>query len=152
MALAACGDKPADVAKENAPAAPEEIVHTTLPDAVPSTDAVGQPAAVILPPFNLPHYVAVRPGATVEVAQAAAPGGGAGGLVTFRTPTTPNVIAEYYRGQLEREFGAVSDADTAGVRLIAAERGAERVEVSVAAAAEGGARVTITYSLPTLSP
>jgi hypothetical protein len=148
MALAACGEGPAPKAPAPPPAAAAE--NPLLPDAIPYSDAVGQPAAIILPPYNLPLYAPVRPGATIESAQSAAPSGGAGGLVSFRTPAGATEIAHFYRGQLEREFGSVSDAESAGVRLLTAARAGsvERVDISVAPAAEGGSRVTISYVLP----
>jgi hypothetical protein len=145
IVLSACEDRPAKVS-----APPPNLDEPILPDAIPPTDAVGLPPAVIFAPFNLPAYAPVRPGATIEAAQAAAPSGGAGGLVTFTARASPAEVAEFYRRRLQAEFGAVSDAENARVRLISAARSGtrERVDITIAPAAEGGSRVTIAYVLP----
>jgi hypothetical protein len=145
VALAACEDRPA---KLRTPAPEDE--EAVLPDAIPYSDAVGQPRAIILAPYNLPAYAPVMPGAMIEAAQSAAPSGGPGGLVTFTTRGAPGATAEFYRGRLRAEFGVVSDAESARVRLLTAARQGteERIEISIAPAAESGSRVTIAYVLP----
>ena len=113
------------------------------------SDADGQPAPVITAPYNLPAYTPVRDNATIEVAQASTPDGEPGGFVTFTTPDAPRALGDFYKTRLSREFGAVTDAANGPARLLSATRDAnERVEVSVSPAAEGGARVTISYFLP----
>jgi hypothetical protein len=147
LALAACEDKPAPVRDVKSL---EGDLDEPLPDAIPYSDAIGQPPALVLPPFNLPSYAPVREGARVELSQSRAPSGEPGGVVTFITPETPAAIADFYKPRLEQEFGAVSDATAGRVRLLSARRNDvhEFVEISILPASEGGARDTIAYVLP----
>ncbi|MBL8548603.1 MAG: hypothetical protein JNJ73_01355 [Hyphomonadaceae bacterium] len=137
---AACGE----TAVKYTPPAPVE--EEELPDAIPPSDDDGVPQAPLSAPFNLPAYAPLRPGAAIEISQATAPSGEPGGLVTFSTDQAPRAVGDFYKGRLQREFGAVSDAANGPIRQLAAARGAERVDISIMPA-EGGARVTIAYVL-----
>lgn len=136
LTLAACGAQPAS---QHPAAAPED----QRPENVPSTDDAGQPPPALAAPSNLPRRARVYPDAIIEQSHSANPDSSPGGHVIFRTPASPETVAEHYREQL----GNVSTAQSGATTLLSSgpSEGDGGIDVSIAPAAEGGSRVRISF-------
>lgn len=154
FALAACDGRGPSPAAPAAPDAGRAASASAAPaEASAPSDAASTAAAAETPVVpaapGAPGYAALYPGAVLEQPQTVAAGpDGEGGLVTFRTPASPDEVVNFYRERAEQAgLASVTGMNQGDARAYGAAGGtAGSTTLHVVAAPTGTGETSVQLS------